>query len=126
MGYRRLIYTSRVARHVRYSDAEQIALAATERNASLGITGLLLYTPSHFIQVLEGVDQVLTATLSRIDRDARHSNLRILDDREVTDREFGAWAMRAQLCLAPAATLEQLTVDGALQLLRAARDEPVP
>jgi hypothetical protein len=123
MGYRRLIYTSRVARHVRHTDAEQIALAATERNERLGITGLLLYTPSHFIQVLEGVDNAVTTTVSRIGQDARHSNLRIVDDREVDDREFGAWAMRARVCLAKAATLEQLTVDDALRLLRAARDE---
>jgi hypothetical protein len=117
----RLIYTSRVARAVRLADAEAIASTASVRNQRAGLTGLLLYTPSHFLQVLEGPAQAVHETLTRIKSDPRHSDLRVIDEQEVEAREFGAWSMTARFSGAQPAKLESLTVDGALELLRAAR-----
>jgi hypothetical protein len=118
---RRLIYISRVARQVRFADAEDIARGSVERNRQAGLTGLLLYTPSHFIQVLEGEPAAIASTYFRISKDARHTQLRVIDDSEVDAREFGAWAMTATLCAASSAQLEELTRDAALLLLRAGR-----
>jgi hypothetical protein len=118
---RRIIYTSHVARRVRYQDAEAIALDASVRNEREGVTGLLLYTPSHFIQVLEGNAPAVDAVLARIQRDPRHSHVRVIDDREVDEREFTQWAMHAKACSSKAAELEQIDLERALELLRAQR-----
>jgi hypothetical protein len=117
----RLIYISRVARQVRFGDADEIARGSAERNRRAGLTGLLLYTPSHFIQVLEGEPGAIASTYFRISKDSRHTHLRVIDDREVDGREFGPWAMTATLCAASSAQLEELTMDAALLLLRAGR-----
>lgn len=106
---------------MRFADADEIARSAIERNQHAGLTGLLLYTPSHFIQVLEGAPSAIASTYLRISKDSRHTHLRVIDDREVDQREFGAWSMTATLCAATSAQLEQLTPDAALLLLRAGR-----
>ncbi len=114
-----LIYRSRVARQVRFADAEAIALAAVERNQRAHITGLLLYTPSHFVQVLEGELGVIREAMQRIARDVRHADVQVIEEREVHAREFGDWAMAARFCAAQAEQIESLDGDGALALLRA-------
>jgi hypothetical protein len=118
---RRLIYTSRVARAVRFADAEAIASGASARNQQAGLTGLLLYTPSHFVQVLEGPSHAVQATLSRIKRDPRHSDLRVIGDQEVEAREFGPWFMTTRYSGVKPDQLESLTLAAALELLRTAR-----
>jgi hypothetical protein len=122
MTLRRVVYTSRVARQVRFADAEAIAGAAAIRNARDGLTGLLVYTPSHFIQVLEGDPAALRSTLARIEKDVRHSDLRIVDDDEVESREFAAWAMTARLGSMKPAELERLDAERALILLLGMRE----
>jgi hypothetical protein len=117
----RLIYASRVGRQVRFADADEIARSAVERNRQARLTGLLLYTPSHFVQVLEGEPADIARTYFRISNDTRHTHLRVIDNREVDEREFGAWAMTATICAASSAQLEALTTETALLLLRAGR-----
>jgi hypothetical protein len=111
---------------VRFADAQAIAEAAAQRNLRVSLTGLLLYTPSHFVQVLEGDHDAIDETLLRIRSDPRHTHVVIIDDREVASREFRAWGMRAHFCLAPSSALETLNVSTAVALLRHARDEAEP
>jgi hypothetical protein len=121
MSLLRLIYVSRVARQVRFADAEQIACDAAESNRARQLTGLLVYSPTHFIQVLEGESADVLTLISRIRLDNRHVELRILDQREVVTREFGDWAMLARrLPGTKALDATALTTEGALQLLRSA------
>lgn len=119
----RIIYTSLVARGVRYSDAERISAEAAVRNERVGVTGLLLYTPSHFVQVLEGKAETLEHLLARIQRDQRHSQLRVIDRRDVDVSEFAGWAMQAHVSAAKSAEIVGLNTDRTLTLLRHARDE---
>lgn len=115
----RSIYISRVSRQVRFADAELIAQAAAENNRNHGITGILVYSPSHFIQVLEGEEAEVTAVLSRIQRDPRHFDFRIIDACPVREREFGEWAMVARrLPKSKELDLEGLNLESVLQLLR--------
>ena len=119
MGLFRLIYVSQVGRQVRYEDAEAIAKAASTRNAARGISGLLLYTPSHFIQVLEGDESVVREIYQHICQDPRHNSLRVLDESPIETREFGEWAMHARM-LPPERDLGKRPIDLplALTLLR--------
>lgn len=124
----RVIYLSRVGRAVRLEDAEAIARGAVERNTKNGITGLLLYTPSHFLQVLEGEEAAIDATLARIAKDPRHEGLRIVSRTAIEERRFGLWAMNFRPLsrqLAPS-SLEQLTPSAALELLLETRSTPPP
>jgi hypothetical protein len=115
----RVIYRSRVARQVRFADAEAIARAAAERNQRVQITGLLLYTPSYFLQVLEGEQGAIRKTMQRIARDVRHADIQVLDEREVAAREFGNWGMAARFLGTQSDEIESLDGAGALELLRA-------
>jgi hypothetical protein len=119
----RLIYVSRVSRHVRLADVEAIVSAAATRNTANGITGMLVYTPSHFLQVLEGDEAVISETLSRIRRDGRHSDVRVVDSRQVAGRQFQDWAMVARpLAGVGPREFDQLDAEHALELIGRVRD----
>lgn len=121
----RAIYISRVARKVRLADVEAIVDKAAERNGSNGITGLLVYTPSHFLQVLEGAQDVIEATLARIERDPRHYDLRIVEKRRVPSRHFERWAMVAHPFRgASEQELQHLDAEDAFRLLERAAVQP--
>lgn len=64
-----------------------------EKNRQLDITGLLLYKEGNFIQVLEGPDEVVQNLYAVISKDSRHTGLITLSKTEITEREFGDWAM---------------------------------
>jgi hypothetical protein len=124
MAIHRLIYVSRVARQVRFADAEQIAHEAALNNASRGLTGMLVYSPSHFIQVLEGDQVAVDDVLSRIRKDKRHDEIQVLDSRTVMTREFGAWAMVAhRLPKNQALDPQRIDCESALEILRRLRAE---
>jgi hypothetical protein len=115
---------SRVARQVRFADAEEIARDAATKNAANGVTGVLVYTPSLFIQVLEGQQHDVEATFARIEKDPRHQQLRVLAAQEVDASEFDAWAMVARRIRSlKNPGIDELTVDTALQILRDAEGE---
>jgi hypothetical protein len=114
----RLIYLSRVARPTRLADVETIVSAAAPRNAALGITVMLVYTPSHFLQCLEGDEQKVRSLFERIGKDPRHTEVRVLDERTVPARRFEQWSMVARpLSGISAQELAQLDTPRALALL---------
>ncbi|MEH3157423.1 MAG: BLUF domain-containing protein [Sphingomonas taxi] len=43
--------------------------------------------------MLEGPSESIDEAFARISRDPRHTDIHILDDRGVTERQFGDWAM---------------------------------
>ena len=103
----RLIYMSRVARPTRLADVEAIVSTAVSRNAANSITGMLVYTPSHFLQYLEGDERMVRSTFERIRKDPRHTELRVLGEAAVSARRFEQWAMVARQL--PSATTQELT-----------------
>jgi hypothetical protein len=119
----RLIYSSRVARQVRFADVEAIVQKATPRNTSQGLTGILVYTPSHFLQVLEGEEAKVRTVLARITLDPRHSEVRVIDAQPVAERKFASWAMVArQVAGTSERDFRNLTAERALDLAERARD----
>lgn len=85
-------------------DEPAILCVAQARNAQAGITGALMYSANWFGQVLEGGLLGVESTFARIQRDTRHSDIRVLRMEPVKAREFGCWAM-AEAGLAPDALL---------------------
>lgn len=78
-----------------FSEAELTTLLAKSRknNEALGVTGMLLYRNSNFLQVLEGEEQAVRALYAKIAKDPRHHSTVIIRTYEVEAREFGEWKM---------------------------------
>ncbi|KTR85549.1 hypothetical protein NS354_08920 [Leucobacter chromiiresistens] len=90
---RSVVYTSAAARP--FTDAELDALLqqARARNAALGITGMLSYRSGSFVQFLEGPEQQLAELMIDISADPRHTDVRVLIDEPVAQRQFSSWTM---------------------------------
>lgn len=87
---RQLIYQSRATGPV---DADGILQASRHNNALDGITGLLWFDGTHFVQVLEGPEESVRTAYERIAADPRHEALELLSDRRLDKAEFGYWSM---------------------------------
>ena len=89
------LYVSASARHGQSGDeaAERIAWKSAISNAEAEITGALLYTGSHFAQVLEGAPQAVEALLAKLRDDPAHIGLKILRCEPTGHRRFDGWSM---------------------------------
>lgn len=90
---RQIVYISTAARGAAPVDPAAILAVSRHYNARDGVTGLLYFDGTRFLQALEGETTTLDTALARIERDARHRAIVILSDREIAAREFGDWDM---------------------------------
>jgi len=88
-----LTYTSLARLDLRSSDLENIHRSARELNALDGITGLLVFNGTHFLQIVEGSHDAIEDLLGRLRRDPRHTGLEVRDERKVRSRSFPVWSM---------------------------------
>jgi hypothetical protein len=65
-----------------------------DKNRDNDISGVLLTSNSHFLQILEGPYDELNETVMRIFRDTRHSELKLISFYEIESRLFKNWGMR--------------------------------
>lgn len=93
MSLKSLTYTSLARLDLEASDIEAIHHTALELNALDGITGLLIFNGTHFLQIIEGAPNAIDDLVERLRRDPRHSGLEIRDVRPVGDRSFPDWTM---------------------------------
>ena len=92
-GMRQLLYVSNTQPDLAPDALDNILTASRSNNAMMGITGLLLYIDGGFLQMLEGDERALRELYGRVAADRRHSSLRLMLDREVTERAFPGWSM---------------------------------
>jgi hypothetical protein len=88
-----LTYTSLARLDLQISDLEDIHRSARELNALDGITGLLIFNGTHFLQIVEGAHDAIDDLVARLRRDTRHSGLEIRDERKISARSFPGWSM---------------------------------
>ena len=88
-----LTYTSLARLDLQASDLENIHRAARELNALDGITGLLVFNGTHFLQIIEGAPDAIDELLDRLRRDPRHNGLEVRDEQQVERRSFPDWSM---------------------------------
>lgn len=88
-----LIYNS--ATCLDFSKDDLVALFAKARtnNASMGVTGILLFVEGSFFQVLEGPEQAVDALADRIASDPRHDQMTVIIRESIAERSFGEWTM---------------------------------
>jgi hypothetical protein len=88
-----IVYISTSRGEVTSAEVQRILATSRRNNTRDGITGLLFYDGKRFLQALEGEETKVEAAIARIRGDARHGAVVVLSRREVTQREFGDWAM---------------------------------
>jgi hypothetical protein len=89
----RLVYASEAT--VDFSDREvrELLERARRRNASLGVTGILLLVGRSFFQVLEGAPEAVTPLFEKIGQDKRHKRVVKLIEEPADGRDFPDWSM---------------------------------
>lgn len=78
------------------TEAKQLAdiqFVSVSRNSLYGVTGVLISTPDHFAQYMEGDVRALDAVMSRIRVDRRHTRIFMADAPSFKERLFPAWRM---------------------------------
>jgi hypothetical protein len=93
MTLKSLTYTSFAGLDLEADDLEAIHRTARNANALDGITGLLIFNGTHFLQIIEGQPQAIDELVEKLRRDPRHSGLEIRDERMVEARSFPDWSM---------------------------------
>lgn len=88
-----LIYSSVATEKMPKSKLYKILMVARSRNASLDVTGLLVFINGVFLQILEGERDVVCALMKKISSDPRHSNVKVFQEADVEQRTFSSWRM---------------------------------
>ena len=91
----RLIYKSRsILVEVDIETINDIVEHSKDLNRQYEISGALIATRTHFLQVLEGTYDNVNTTFFRIASDARHDNLELVSFGPVEKRLFEGWVMK--------------------------------
>ena len=89
----RLIYKSRCNSTVDWNLVHEIIGSSEVHNRDDSITGVLLATKTHFLQVIEGEFEEINHLFLRIARDSRHEEVQLISFDCIESRLFGDWAM---------------------------------
>lgn len=93
MRLKSLTYTSRARLDLSDGDLNDIHQTARHLNALDGVTGLLLFDGSRFLQIIEGDEGAIDNLVERLRMDPRHSAFEVRDERFVERRSFEHWSM---------------------------------
>jgi hypothetical protein len=88
-----LIYASAAVKPFTPQDLAVLLAKARTKNSSMHISGMLLYHAGSFLQVLEGPEDAITALFKVIEKDPRHTTVRVLFRDGVETGEFEEWSM---------------------------------
>jgi hypothetical protein len=91
-----LIYISNSVHFSDEKELQNLLKASRKNNASLGVTGMLLFHEGSFLQILEGDDAAIKSLYNKIKSDSRHRACRILASIDSNKREFAQWSMGYQ------------------------------
>ena len=91
----RLIYKSRANQLIDWEFVKTLIGKSESKNQQVGITGVLLATQTHFLQVIEGDFDEINRLFMHIARDPRHEEIQLVSFACVESRLFGGWAMHA-------------------------------
>lgn len=87
------LYVSTLAPDQPLSVVADIAGRARTRNASLGITGLLIFDGMRFCQQLEGPQKEVLKLTERIRNDPRHTGVEVLHHGPLAERRFRQFSL---------------------------------
>lgn len=84
---------SRLSPEAADGDIDAIVEVSLARNPPSGVTGALLFTGDRFAQLLEGPEQSVLTIMASIRRDARHTDIVVVDEGPIAARRFASWSM---------------------------------
>jgi hypothetical protein len=89
----RLIYKSRSKTPVDWDLVNSILETSQKQNTEIDISGVLVATRSHFLQVLEGSFEAVNDLYYKIARDPRHERVQLVSFTCTERRIFNRWEM---------------------------------
>ena len=95
-----LAYTSTASEAVDGSDVFAIVAVSARNNVESELTGVLLFKDGLFLQIIEGPGASINTLMSRLERDNRHSDIRTIARKPITQRAFPKWNMKRLFNLA--------------------------
>jgi hypothetical protein len=90
----RLIYKSRSVGNVDWDVIKDILHSCEANNLRREITGILLATGKHYLQILEGRYEEVNRTFMDIVQDERHDDIRLIAFNIIEARLFESWGMK--------------------------------
>lgn len=122
-----VIYSSESSTPMQLDDLEDILEHARIWNATVGITGALVYADGVFLQILEGDRVKVQELMVRILGDLRHETVTVLRECEIARGLFGSWEMAyISATAAQVAAWAGLSVAaGAHDLLNSSGEDPL-
>ena len=90
----RLIYKSTGVNPINWDTVESIMHASEANNQRANITGALLASNCHFLQIIEGRYEDVNDLFMRIVKDQRHCNLKLIAFHPIDARLFDSWNMK--------------------------------
>lgn len=88
-----LVYASTAQHAPTRAELDRLLERARDRNARLGVTGLLLYSSLNFMQYLEGPAEGMHEVFECIKADPLHHGIIELLREPIREREFPDWQM---------------------------------
>jgi len=91
-----LVYVSNRKKNCTQEEIENILASCEKNNPPLDITGILLYSDTKFIQLVEGEYRVINDLYNKIKTDSRHDNTRLISIGPIQQKAFPSWHMGAR------------------------------
>lgn len=118
---RRIAWSSALAPSFSAARLNEIIAPARLKNELLHVSGMLVFTGSHFLGIYEGDERDLGRLWLRLEADVRHCELTRIGDELCGERWFPTWSVGYSDD--PAAN-KQIEAFRALQMLMAGQPEP--
>jgi hypothetical protein len=74
-------------------EVDAIVAESQSRNATMGVTGALVFTERLFAHYLEGPEEMLDILMESIRRDPRHRDVAIVYHEAIPSRRFETWEL---------------------------------
>jgi hypothetical protein len=88
-----VVYVSSAVELVSEQELTTLLGKSRQNNATLDVTGMLLYKDGNFMQLLEGPKEAVLSLVAKIKSDPRHRGILVLLQQDHAEREFNQWAM---------------------------------
>jgi hypothetical protein len=88
-----LSYVSTQTHPMTNEDLLELLNGCREKNARVGVTGLLLHRDDSFFQILEGGEEEVRTLFEKISADKRHDRIEVVTQGPTTSRDFSDWQM---------------------------------
>lgn len=88
-----LVYVSNRKPSCTEAEIEKILASCKKNNPTLNITGVLLYSDTKFIQLVEGDAKTIMSLYEKIKTDPRHGNPMMISYGPIQQKSFPSWHM---------------------------------